>query len=238
VLISLRRFWVILILSVQMSVLHKEFRARQGRGEEASRTLYRNELREAVRVRDGHLARAEVASQKIGQLLPGAVAAGVSVAEFAELSGLSRPTVYRMLSRVRKERDLDQVAAEFEEQLASASADVGFPAGLHQLAESTGVCEDELLASLRDLLPTLAGQLNELGSAGGIVLIDLLPSIPHNEKVVLAPLFLQQESIDTVAESAERPVAEVMAWAALGLLRLLPELREKVVTEESSGSED
>jgi DNA-binding phage protein len=220
-----------------MSVLHKEFRARQQRGEEASRGLYREELRLAVETRDSSLTQAEEAGRRIERLLPGAVEAGIPVAELAELSGLSRPTLYRMLARVRETLDLDQIADELEIELASASADLGQPAGLFQLAERKGVTQEHLLDSLRELLPTLSRRLDELGSDGSIFLIDLLPSLPHNEKIVLAPLFLQRESIDFVAASAARPVAEVIGWAVLGLLRVLPEIRDKVTAEEAARSE-
>lgn len=219
-----------------MSVLHREIRARVKQGEEVNREMYREEIRQAARERDSHLERAEEASSRIESLLPGALGSGVSVIEIARLTGWSRPTVYRMLARERQEQDLTSIARELEKDLAQATEEFGSPAGLYNLAGLLGISQDELRGRLEQVLPVLAQELEALGSTGGIFLIDLLPSIPPNEKIVLAPLFLQRESIAAVAESAQQPVGEVIAWGALGLLRLLPQLRARVAAEEAAQS--
>jgi len=214
-----------------MSVLHKEIRARARQGQEVSSTMYRAELKAAVDQRDAGLQQANEANARIESLLPGAVDVGVTVAEVARLTGWSRPTVYRMLSRSRQQEDMASVTRQLEEDLARATKDFGSPAGLYNLAQLLGISQEELAQRLNEVFPILAGELDSLGSIGGIFLIDLLPSIPPNEKVVLAPLFLQRQSVETVAESVQRPPIEVIASAALGLLRLLPDLRVRVGEE-------
>lgn len=214
-----------------MSVLHKEIRARARPEQEVSGAMYRAELTAAVDQRDAGLQQANEANARIESLLPGAVDVGVTVAEVARLTGWSRPTVYRMLSRSRQQEDMASVARQFEEDLARATKDFGSPAGLYNLAQLLGIGQEELAQRLHEVFPILAEELDSLGSIGGIFLIDLLPSIPPNEKVVLAPLFLQGQSVEVVAQSVQRPPVEVVAWAALGLLRLLPDLRVRVAEE-------
>jgi len=216
-----------------MSVLHKERRAKARQGEEASRALYRDEICRAAEERDAHLEHANAANGRIEQLLPGAVKAGLPVVEIARLTGWSRPTLYRMLARTRQEQDLTVVARKLEEDLGRASEDFGSPAGLYNLAQLLQISQAELCERLGEVFPLLAQELDGFGSIGGTFLIDLLPSIPHNEKVVLAPLFLQQQPIAAIAVSVQRPTGEVIAWAALGLLRVLPELRMRIAEEDS-----
>ena len=200
--------------------------------------MYRAELKGAVDQRDAGLQQANDASARIESLLPGAVDVGVTVAEVARLTGWSRPTVYRMLSRSRRQEDMASVARRLEEDLARATEDFGSPAGLYNLAQLLGTDQAELARRLNDVFPVLAEELESFGSIGGSFLIDLLPSIPPNEKVVLAPLFLQRQSVEAVAESVQRPAVEVIAWAALGLMRLLPELRPRVAEEELVAQDD
>jgi hypothetical protein len=219
-----------------VSVLHKEARVRARQGEEVNRALYREELRQAARERDSYLQQANEASSRIERLLPGAVGSGLPVVEIARLTGWSRPTLYRMLARSRQEQDFSSVVRQLEEDLARATDDFGSPAGLYHFAGLLRISQDDLRHKLEDVFPILAQELEAFGSVGGIFLIDLLPSIPPNEKVVLAPLFLQRQSIEAVAESARQPTSEVIAWAALGLLRLLPELRTRVAEEKAAQS--
>lgn len=214
-----------------MSVLHKEIRSRARQGQEVSSAMYRAELKAAVDQRDAGVQQANEATARIEGLLPGAVDVGVTVAEVARLTGWSRPTVYRMLSRSRRQEDMASVARQLEEDLAQATEDFGCPAGLYNLAQLLDIGQTDLVQRLNDVFPILAEELESLGSIGGIFLIDLLPSIPSNEKTVLAPLFLQRQSVEGVAQSVQRPPVEVIAWAALGLLRLLPDLRVRVAEE-------
>lgn len=216
-----------------MSVLHKELHARARQGEEARLALYREEIRQTAREREAHLESAEAASRRIEQLLQGAVDAGLSVVEISRLTGWSRPTLYRMLAKAREELGLSEKASQLEKDLAQASEDFGLPAGLYNLAQLLQISQSELCGRLEEVFPFLAQELKGFGSIGGTFLIDLLPSIPHSEKVILAPLFLQQQSIAAIAESVQRPAGEVIACAALGLLRLLPELRVKIAEEKA-----
>jgi DNA-binding phage protein len=219
-----------------MSVLHSEIRTRVRRGQEVSGAMYRAELKAAVEKREAGLRQTDEANARIESLLPGAVDVGVTVAEIARVTGWSRPTVYRMLSRSRRQEDMSAVARQLEEDLARATEDFGSPAGLFNLAQFLGASQDEVIQRLNETFPILAEELESLGSIGGTFLIDLLPLIPSNEKVVLAPLFLQRQSVAGVAESVQRPAVEVIAWAALGLLRLLPALRSRVAEELAAQS--
>jgi hypothetical protein len=215
-----------------MSVLHREIADRRQQGEEVSRALYRKEIGDAARQRQERTAEADEAAARIESLLPGAVGAGVPVAELAELTGWSRPTIYRMASRSREQAELVAMARYLEDAVVQASSKVGHDAGSYELAQFLQIEQDEVHLRLGLVFPLLAAEYEALASPAAIVLIDLLPSIPHNEKVVLMPLFFQGQPLDSVAESAARPVGEVTVWAALGLLRLLPRIRTQLAQED------
>lgn len=222
-----------------MSVLHRNIAETRRRGEEVSRALYRKEIGNAARQRQERTAEAEEAAARIESLLPGAVGAGISVAELANLTGWSRPTIYRMASRSREQADLTGLAKDLEEAVTQASAKAGHDAGSYDLAQLLEIDQEEVHGRLGLVFPLLAAEYEALGPSAAIALIDLLPSIPHNEKIVLTPLFFQRQPMAAVAESAARPIAEVTAWAALGLLRLLPRIREELAqagSDEEQGS--
>lgn len=203
-----------------------------------SLALYREEIRQASREREAHLESAEAAARRIEQLLQGALDAGLSVVEMTRLTGWSRPTLYRMLAKTRDEQGLAEKAKQLEEDLSQASHNFGSPAGLHNLAQLLQITQDELCERLDEIFPILVQEFEGFGSIGGTFLIELLPSIPQNEKFVLTPLFFQRQSIAAISESVQRPSGEVIAWAVLGLLRVLPELRVRIAEEEARQSKE
>src|SRR5690349_5729910 len=97
-----------------MSTLHKARRIRAQRAVDTERALYRGELQRAAEDRRRALGEADAATERIAQLLPGAVQAGVPIVELAELTGISRPTIYRMLSDARHAQDLRGLALQLE----------------------------------------------------------------------------------------------------------------------------
>jgi DNA-binding MarR family transcriptional regulator len=75
---------------------------RRVRGKALVEALYRHELVEAGDQRKAALADAQRQLKRIGQHVAGAVAAGVSLAEVARLTGVSRPTLYELLDSQEK----------------------------------------------------------------------------------------------------------------------------------------
>jgi predicted DNA-binding transcriptional regulator AlpA len=208
-----------------MSGLHTEQRVRAQRAIDTQRALYRNELRRAAADRVAALAGADAATRRIAQLLPGAVQAGLTIVEVAELTEISRPTIYRMLSDARHAQDLRGLAQQLQDVVAQASSELSRPALPADLATSLQVSLDEVQTMLGQVFGYLATELDGLGPNALTTLVDLLPELGKPEKIILNMVFLQRLPTDDVARSTKFPQTEVLAWAALGLLRLLPELR-------------
>jgi hypothetical protein len=194
------------------------------RGVGANQALYRHELGHAAASRQEQLKRAEDASRRIAELLPGARQAGLSIAEISRLTGYSRPTLYRLLAEARPQQDL---AAEFQrlaEELKSASAQIGHPALRDEFAKYLDIEIDELCGQLTRLFSYSVERLNALGSLATVSLVDLLPDIPDTEKIILTQMFFHRLPIEEIIRSINRPGDEVVVWAVLALLRVLPEI--------------
>lgn len=217
-----------------MTVLHRERAVRARRGQEASRILYRHELQEAVKERDSHLTQAKAASDRIERLLSGAALAGIPVAELARITGWSRPTLYRMLERSRKDHDLLGVARQLEEDLAQATEQFGSPALLYQFAQGLKITPDELRANLKLVFSTLVGEFEAMGPLAGSYMLNLLLEIPENEKYAITPLLFQRATVEAVAESMQQPASEVVVWISLGLLRMLPIMRARMAENQAT----
>jgi hypothetical protein len=158
--------------------------------------------------------------QGIANLLPSAIQAGISIVEAAQLTGLSRPTLYRMLSESRERSPLRAAAAQFEEALELN--DQALP---YDLASHFGTSTKQVFDTLIELYPLVTDGFAALGPAALTGLIEFLPELGVPERIVLSMLFLQGKTTDYVAASTQLPASEVLAWAALGLLRLLPRIR-------------
>jgi hypothetical protein len=157
--------------------------------------------------------------QDIASLLPHAIDAGVSVVDAAGLTGLSRPTLYRMLSESRERRPLREAAAQFEQALELNNEIL--PA---ELASRFGITVDQVFDALRGLYPLVADDFEALGQAALTSLVELLPELGVPERIVLAMLLLQGQTTDYVAASTQLPENKVLGWAVLGLLRVLPRI--------------
>lgn len=191
---------------------------------DAQRALYRHELGAAGDKRREHLQGTEAANKRIAELLPGAVDAGVSVVEIARLTGYSRPALYRILDRERPLQDKASEFAYWAEALAAASTQVGHAAMRNEFAAAAELDVDELCAALIDLFDYALSQLLALESVKAVPLLELVGKLPHEEKVILTQLFFQKMPLEDVARSMARPQADVVVWAVLGMLRVLPAL--------------
>lgn len=210
-----------------MSTLHKERNRRAQRSLDTQRALYRTELQQTAAERRAGFGQAEEATKRVADLLPSALQAGISVVEAVELTGISRPTLYRMLADSRQRQDLRGLAQQFDRALDELGRDLGRPALPGDLGAHFDRPLDELFELLMQLYDPLAREIAMLGSGALTTLVDLLPGLGVPEKIVLNLLFLQRQSADEVARSTKLSQTEVMAWAALGLLRILPQLRAK-----------
>jgi AraC-like DNA-binding protein len=211
-----------------MSVLQREQRDVARRSAQLRHELYRRELQEAGERRRRHVAGAAEETARIERLFQGAEEAGLSVLEIARLTGVSRPTLYRMRSNAQTDFKTAQLRDELQHSLSEASEELGRPAVLFDLAERMGLVEADLRDDLDLVFPKLAAELEALGSSGLTGLVDLLPNVPKNEKIVLNLLFLQRLSLSDVAGSVGASEAEVIVWTALALLRVLPPLHARL----------
>ncbi|HET7485580.1 MAG TPA: helix-turn-helix domain-containing protein [Solirubrobacterales bacterium] len=204
-----------------MAALFAERDRRARQGHDAQLALYRHELGTAANERQGHLQAADTATKRIVELLPGAADAGLSIAEISRLTGYSRPTLYRLLNEARPKYDAAIRFRKWAEILDSATEQLGHAAGRDELAGFAGITVDELCDQLTRLYEHAVARLDSLGPAA-VLLVEILPSLPHVEKVVLTHIFSHRMSLEEVARSVDRPVAEVIVWAVLGMLRALP----------------
>jgi hypothetical protein len=200
--------------------------------EGAMRSQYRATLGRLAQERERALAEAETARRNIAALLPEALEAGVSVIDAAGLTGVSRPTIYRLLAGARERHDLTKEIARLEHALATLD-ERALP---FELAGQLETSVDEVFASLMRVYPSLSSELATLGPIAFARLVELVPDLGIPERLILPMLLFQGLSTDRVAWSTKLSEAEVLGWASLGLLRLLPRLRE--LTRLPSGLDD
>lgn len=210
-------------------------RRRRAQGQNTSRLAdlakCRALLTELAQERERARADADRAMQGIANLLPSAIQAGISIVDAAQLTGLSRPTLYRMLSESRKRSPLRDVAERFEQALELDSQALPY-----DLANHFGTSTRQVFEALMGLYPLLTDGFAALGPTALTNLIEFLPELGAPERMVLSMLLLQGKPTDYVAASTQLPMNEVLGWAALGLLRLLPRIRasQKDAAERSS----
>lgn len=188
------------------------------------RSHYRAVLGRYAHERDLALAEAEKATRDLTETLPQALEAGVSVVDVAQLTGLSRPTIYRMLAGARKEHDVRKDLARLEHALETLDRSA-LP---FDLASYLQISTDEVFDYLMRLYPLLRGELASFGPVGLTKLVELLPDLGVPERIVLAMLLLQDLPTERVAWSTKYSDVEVLGWASLGLLRILPRIREEL----------
>lgn len=208
-----------------VSTLLKDRHRRAQRSLDTQRAIYRGQLQQETAERLAGFAQADAATRRVADLLPGAQQAGISVVEAAELTGISRPTLYRMLADSRKRQELRGLAQQFEQALGQVGRDLGRPALPDDLRAHFQRPLDEVFDLLRQLYDPLTREVLTLGPGALTTLVDLLPGLSGPEKIVLNMLLLQWQPTDEVARSTKLTHTRVMAWAALGLLRVLPQLR-------------
>ncbi len=192
---------------------------------EAELVQCRAALAQLAREREIALAEADKAVRGMAELLPRALQAGVSVVDAAQLAGVSRPTLYRMLSGARRQQDLRGVAARFEQALDLQQQALPF-----DLASHFQISIDEVFDCLMRLYPLVTDELASLGPAALTSLVELLQELGTPERIVVAMLMLQGLSADRVARSTQLPETQVLGWASLGLLRVLPRIREAMAS--------
>ncbi len=152
------------------------------------------------------------------------------VNEAVEVTGVSRATLYRMLGGARQQQDLVGLVRQFEDVLARLASELDWPPLPADFERHLGVSLDEVFEMLMQLYRPLAGEANALGPIGLAVLGDLIPGLGVPEKIVLNMLMLQGLPLKDVARSTQLPETRVLGWAALALLRVLPELRGRCST--------
>jgi hypothetical protein len=188
---------------------------------EAQQAHYRARLLQLSDRREFFQTQAANSGREIAQMLPAALQAGVSVVEAAQITGISRPTLYRMLAAARHERDPRDLVEAFANAIEMLP-----PAALpYEIAEHFGVYVEDVLNWLAQTYPLVRAEFESFGPGAATVLIEKLPELGVPERIVLPMLLLQQAPTERVAWSTKLPDVQVLAWAALGLLRLLPLVR-------------
>jgi hypothetical protein len=82
-----------------MSDMDRSHRIREQKGRGIVRALHESELANAGAERADALRRAEYQLERIARLLPDALDAGLGMTEIAQLTGVSRPTLYELRAR-------------------------------------------------------------------------------------------------------------------------------------------
>jgi hypothetical protein len=186
---------------------------------------YRGALARLAQERATANADAARATQGIAELLPAAIEAGVSVVDAARISGLSRPTIYRLLSKARERRPLRDVAVQIvqalEQNVSALPAD---------LAAHFRTGTEQVFDALSALYPLVVDDFHALGPSATTDLVTLLPELGVPESIVLAMFLLQSQTTEYVVASTQLPTTEVLGWAALGLLRVIPRIRAIAAT--------
>lgn len=197
-----------------MTPLHRDIEVRRARGLALVQTLHRHELQEAGSARKAALEDADAQLERIAQHLPGALQAGLTVAEVSRITGVSRQTVY----------DLQKRKTSPDRRFAILSALAGeSPQPVSALAEDA----DQAVAG-RELIDRLAAQgLVDLGhDAAGVETASLTPD---GEDTLGAWEFGSFEGRIT------RPLR-----VALDVLRFTPEERaefeSKIAAAEAAGT--
>jgi hypothetical protein len=193
---------------------------------ETRKAHYRHELRRVTGVRKAAAAQTEEAMRETGYLLARGLNAGLPAVEAAQLSELSRPTMYRQVALARQRFELAGLVGDLAEALDEATAELGRPATAAELADRHGVSVEELLDELEAINPVVAQEFDSLGPPALRAFSTLVPQLDEPEGEILRMLLLHGMSPRMVARAVERSPAEVSGWAALGLLRVLPGLRD------------
>jgi hypothetical protein len=208
-----------------MASLRKQ-QASANRNREAQRGHYCDELRRLAGGRAQSLSQADQFASEIGRLLPNAVqAGGVSVVEAAEITGISRPTLYRMHAAARQRQDLRGLVASYEHALGLLADELDHPARPYDIATRFKTSIDEVFESLMQIYPLARDEFAALGPTAVTTLVELLPEVETPESIILKMLLLHDMSTERVAWSTQLPQTQVLGWAGLGLLRLLPRMR-------------
>lgn len=192
---------------------------------------YRSQLQRLAEQREQAIDDVNRSVGEIAELLPRAQQAGIPLVEAAAITGLSRPTLYRMLGEARERQDLRAVTTEFEAIVDTVSKDVGHRALPAELARYCGCSTDEMFERLAQIYPLLANEFAGFGPTAISQLATMLTEPEPNEfrppeQPILRMLFLHDMPLKRVAWSTELPDTEVLGWAALGLLDVLPRVRK------------
>jgi DNA-binding MarR family transcriptional regulator len=115
-------------------------------------------LEQAGSARDVALSQADAELDRIAELLPGALSAGLSLSEIARITGVSRPTLYELQRRRGGARDVDL-------ELLVALAAAG-PQSPTELSKSVGVSAARLRNTVERLVEK--GWLERLEGPGGV----------------------------------------------------------------------
>jgi hypothetical protein len=204
---------------------HQALRVRPDR--EATRAGYRSELRRLADQRKEAAVRGEQIVAEMARLLPKALQAGISVAEAAELTEFSRPTVYRMLAEMRKRQDLRGTVLALEDLLAKTTAELRHAPLPAELAGRCAVSTEEVFEQLMLIYRPLCDEFASLGPSAVTTLIDVMPELVNTESIALKMLLLNDMATARVAWSMQLSETEVLGWASLGLLRVLPRIRRE-----------
>ena len=192
---------------------------------DAQRADYRARLQRLTEARAAALVDVERSTEEIADLLPLALGAGISMVELADLTGVSRATLYRTLAEGRRHQDVHELAAFHENLLTGLSDDLGRDALPADIAARLKCSTAQVFERLMQIYPILRGEFMALGPVAMTKLSGALGGLHTPEDTILRMLLLQDLSIKRVAWSTQLSEIDVVGWASLGLLRVLPGIR-------------
>jgi hypothetical protein len=138
-----------------------------------------------------------------------------------------------MAADSRHQNDLQFLAREFEHALALLSQELDGTPLPADFQKHFGIQLDEVFDKLTQIYPLLSAETNMLGPLMMALLGDLIPRLGTPEKIVLNMLLFQGLPVNEVARSTQLPEVHVLGWAALGLMRVLPDLRAHAADSSS-----
>jgi hypothetical protein len=202
-----------------MASLQAERRRRAQNSQALQQGLYRREIQAQAQLRVDGQRQAAQAEHRIAQLLPMAVQVGVTLAEISRLTGISRPTLYKMLDAGSPSDTARQCWQHLTDALVDARSQLHREPLRDEIATQLGIAPQALVSQLLTVAPhalELAQMLRDRAD-----LFEALQLLPKPEGTFFNQALFQMRSIVAIAESAQRTEADVMVHLTLAVLRLV-----------------
>jgi regulator of sigma D len=133
-----------------------------------------------------------------------------------------------MLAEARQQQDLRGTIVQFEAIMDKMSGEKELKVYPADLATFCQCSVDEIFEQLMQIYRPLADEFAGLGPTGMTALVELMPELGPPEREILKMLLLHDMPVKRVAWSNQLSETNVLGWASLALLHLLPRMRTTV----------